>query len=250
MALLDDFNRADGAPGSNWSLNNAFLNIASNVLKHQSGGWTIGLWNQTSFGADQEVSAKIAYLDTSGYEWDLVLKAQDLNFAPDPPLIEVLYNPSNGNWEIWLHDGSNGWTQAGGSVNSPSSVGDIIRATAEADGTVTVYKNGGQVMQRDVSGIWAYYDQGGYIGVYCHSSGVNGQAFDDFSGGDLSAGVDVSVSDSIEVSDSPAAELLVSMSTSDNIEISDDPSVILPLETLSVAITPDTAMERGVAIYP
>jgi hypothetical protein len=50
--VLDNFNRANGAIGSNWSGQTGGYTIAANKLDVGNGGYIF--WNPSSFGAEQE----------------------------------------------------------------------------------------------------------------------------------------------------------------------------------------------------
>jgi hypothetical protein len=54
-SVLDDFNRANGGIGNNWSGYTLSFSISSNQLAVNASGNETGVyWNSVSFGADQE----------------------------------------------------------------------------------------------------------------------------------------------------------------------------------------------------
>ena len=94
------------------------------------------------------------------------------------------YNPQGGYVTVWsLYYGT--WTEHGSAVSVSFAAGDVLGASALANGTVEVYKNGGLIAtrQRDELGILC---SGGYIGLW--SVDAAAAAYDDFGGGTLSGG--------------------------------------------------------------
>src|SRR6185503_1934409 len=86
--ILDNFNRANGTIGSNWSGNTSGYAIASNRLDV---GTTEDIyWNTTSFGVNQEAFVTLTTIDPNATEIGLVLKAQS-NSGINPGEIEILY---------------------------------------------------------------------------------------------------------------------------------------------------------------
>ena len=68
--VLDDFNRANGAPGSNWTADIrdfgiALPSIASNQLARNA-DFNDGWWNPTTFHAYQEVFCTISAMPNNG----------------------------------------------------------------------------------------------------------------------------------------------------------------------------------------
>lgn len=72
MALLDDFNRANGAIGSNWlaAFGDSLPAINSNSAKGASAGWYGAVWapggTVASFGPDVECEYTLTAADTTG----------------------------------------------------------------------------------------------------------------------------------------------------------------------------------------
>jgi hypothetical protein len=108
--VLDDFNRADGAPGSSWDSNTTGYQVQSNALDVTTGGTVY--WN-TSFGADQEAHVTLTTIDTSAEEIDLLLKGQPGAYTCD--MLEVLYKPSSGTVEVWTC-AAEAWSQHGAAM--------------------------------------------------------------------------------------------------------------------------------------
>ncbi len=176
--VLDNFNRANGAIGANWSGGATHYTIASNQLDNLTGGDIY--WNSTTaFGADQEVYIKLAAIDTSGAEIDLMLKSQSKTTWTSG-LIEVLYNPVNRAVQVWTFSTAQGWVQRGADISVTFVNGDQFGARAKSNGQVEVYRNGALIGSRDVSG-WTFAASGGYIGVWVE--GAPNTLLDDFGGG-------------------------------------------------------------------
>lgn len=177
--VLDDFNRPDGALGSNWSGNTAGYTITSNQLGVISSGEQDIYWNVSPFGVGQVVTITLSTIDNTASEIGLVLKAQNIVDDP-PPMINVLYSPAAGYVQVWTYTQSQGWLQRGPEITTSFSNGDRFGAHARANGQVEVYKNGVSIGWRDVTG-WPYYSFDGYIGLF--NIDVGSTNLDDFSGG-------------------------------------------------------------------
>ena len=73
-------------------------------------------------------------------------------------MLVVQYNPQGGYVTVWgLYYGT--WTEHGSAVSVSFAAGDVLGASALANGTVEVYKNGGPIATRSVTS-WAYYASG------------------------------------------------------------------------------------------
>jgi len=171
-ALLDDFNRSDGAPGLTWLGAGESYAVAAQQLSCSA---CVGaaLWS-LPFGENQEVFGKLAAFDGAANEINLLLKAQGSSTCE---YIEVIYSPRDLHVRVdYCVEGK--WTEL-----EPTALllqpGDQLGARAHADGTVQVFANGALVTERDVS---AFPHAFGRIGV----NGVAGQSplrWDDFGGG-------------------------------------------------------------------
>jgi hypothetical protein len=180
-AILDNFNRANGAIGSSWAGSTSGYAIATNRLDAVSGGdiyWSSGL-----FGANQEAFVTLTNIDPAGLEIDLILKSQNLN-SYNGGLIEVLYEPANQRVQVWTYTSSQGWVQRGADLPVTFVNGDQFGARATSDGNVSVYRNGTLLGTRSVTA-WTYSASGGYIGFWLISA--NASLLDDFGGGAVSA---------------------------------------------------------------
>jgi len=163
--ILDDFNRADGAIGSNWSGNTSKYSISSNQLLVTSSNSNSDIyWSGQAFGADQEVYVTFANVHATAAEQDLILKSQS-NTTWGSGMIEVWYDAPGQRVQVWTWEWPAGWVQHGADIPVTFVNGDTFGARALANGNVEVYKNGELLGTRDVTS-WSYYAQGGYIGLW------------------------------------------------------------------------------------
>lgn len=183
-AILDNFNRADGPLGGNWSGDTSSYVIVSNQLHFYEDATNDLYWGPTSFGADQEVYVTFAHVDPQAGEQDLVLKAQS-NTYWGAGLLEVMYDAASQRAQVWSWDWPAGWVQHGADIPVAFADGDQFGARALANGTVEVYRNGELLATRDASA-WSHSDEGGYIGLWLLDADV--AILDDFGGGTVADG--------------------------------------------------------------
>ncbi len=174
--ILDNFNRANGSVGSNWTDNTNSYTVVSNQLNVGNGGTLY--WNAASFGANQEVYVTFKAIAASASEIDLLLKRQGAGWTDG--VIEVFYNPASSTVQVVTYKPAQGWVQRGANISVTFAVGDRFGARAKANGTVEVYKNGTLLGSRDVTA-WPDYASSGYIGLWNVSA--NTTVLDDFGGG-------------------------------------------------------------------
>lgn len=175
--ILDDFNRADGPIGANWSGDTAGYAIAANQL--DVGASEDIYWNVSPFGADQEVFVTLATIDPNADEIGLILKAQDTT-GNNTPMISVIYNPAGSYVQVWTYTNVQGWQQRGSNLSAAFSDGDQFGALAQVNGDVTVYKNGVAIGIRSASP-WPFHNEPGYIGLF--NINASNAVLDDFGGG-------------------------------------------------------------------
>ena len=179
--ILDSFNRANGAPGANWSGATTGYAVASNRLDVGTGS---ALFWGTQFGSDQEVFVTLTTIDAAGSEQDLLLKSQSKT-SWNSGVIEVWYDAVNKRVQVWTYSSAQGWVQRGTNISVTFVNGDTFGARARANGTVDVYRNGTVIASRDASA-WTYAASGGYIGLWYISAG--NAVVDDFGGGNVTGG--------------------------------------------------------------
>jgi phosphatidylserine/phosphatidylglycerophosphate/cardiolipin synthase-like enzyme len=184
-SILDDFNRANGGIGSNWSGNTGKYTVNANQLKVISNASNSDIyWSSQAFGADQEAYFTFSNVSATSKEQNLLLKSQS-NTTWGYGVLEVWYDAPNQRVQVWTYEWPAGWVQHGADIPVTFAVGDQFGARALADGTVEVYKNGTLLATRDITS-WLYYNQGGYIGLWF--SGAQNTKVDDFGGGAISGG--------------------------------------------------------------
>ncbi|HUM69777.1 MAG TPA: hypothetical protein PLK31_13140 [Chloroflexota bacterium] len=178
---MDDFNRANGVLGNNWSGKTVGYTINTNQLVVTSSGEQDIYWNSSSFGADQEAFFTLTTINLSSTEIGLGLKSQSSS-SFTPGIIDVLYDPISNVVQVWTYQSSQGWVQRGASIPVTFVNGDQFGARAKANGQVEVYRNGVLIGTRDVTA-WPYYAQGGYIGLFMFSA--SNTVLDNFGGGTM-----------------------------------------------------------------
>jgi glucose/arabinose dehydrogenase/PKD repeat protein len=160
--VVDDFNRADGPVGGSWvASTTAGLAIVSSQLA-QSSGFASAVWNGATFGADQEVFVTLNAITASSPEHDLLLKVQGQSW--DTGHLEVRYDATQSRVLVSTYTPATGWRLWSQSGTITFAAGDRFGARALSDGSVTVFKNGVQVLSSSVAG-WAYAGNGGRIGL-------------------------------------------------------------------------------------
>ncbi|MCL4260754.1 MAG: hypothetical protein KJZ52_09020, partial [Anaerolineales bacterium] len=160
--ILDNFNRANGALGHNWSGNKSKYAINANRLKViSSASNSDAFWSSGPFGADQEAYFTFSDVGATATEQDLLLKSQS-NSTWGHGVLEVLYDAPNQRAQVWTYEWHAGWVKHGADIPVTFANGDQFGARAFADGSVEVYKNGTLLAVRDISS-WSYYNQGGYM---------------------------------------------------------------------------------------
>ncbi|MCK6540457.1 MAG: bifunctional metallophosphatase/5'-nucleotidase, partial [Anaerolineales bacterium] len=181
VSLLDDFNRANGALGRDWTGNKSKYRIMNNQLFVRSNDANSDIYWKEPFGADQEAFVTFAKVSKKATEQNLLLKAQS-NKTWGDGVIEVLYDAKMQAVQVWTWEWPKGWVKYGDDIPATFSDGDVFGARALANGMVEVYRNGELIGSRDVT-TWRFYDKGGYIGLWF--IGARGAVLDDFGGGTL-----------------------------------------------------------------
>jgi hypothetical protein len=187
-ALLDDFNRADGALGANWRQAAAAYgppSIASHVVA--LGAYSSALWTPNSFSQDQEayatsdqtaiaqgnVSILLRFTNTGGdgtesgyivdFDWvdgsTVGIAATRLDPGVSYNFIGYQNCPASG----WLYFGA-------------SMIGNTISAYTSVDGVHWTL---------GVTFTDATYPRSGYVGFRTNNAPASGQTLDDFGGGGL-----------------------------------------------------------------
>lgn len=184
--VLDTFNRADGAPGANWSdeviVNYFRLLISSNTLKEDPAafGFDSNYWNPSTFGPDCEVYATFATVGTNG--------AGVVARLTSPGASENFYWLTANAFDTRLYKHVAGVrTQIGSTISVLFAAGDGIGLSCTGSSIECWRKPSGGAWgviatrtDSDVSGA-------GYIGVLTDSTN-KAWSFDDFGGGSIVTG--------------------------------------------------------------
>ena len=190
--VLDNFNRADGGVGTNWSglTGTRYYRIASQRVDVGNGGaiyWRSG----NAPGVNQEAFVTLTTVDPNGSEHGLLLKVQGgANPGWSKGVIEVIYdataNAGAGAVRVETYKPSSGWyVYPSGNVTYQS--GDQFGARVLAAGDVWIYRNCAVVARVTLtSADQAFFNtKGGRIGLWF--SNAAGAFFDDLGGGTASA---------------------------------------------------------------
>ena len=184
----DNFNRANGAPGANWSLftaGAANLAIVSNELKNSAGEWQGATWAAPIPGKDHRVGYTVGSIVP-----DIVYMFVRGN--PDNQVLVGVY--ANGNLKMYTQNGDyitgDGIEQTTGSLGTACATGQKI--TFEAVGHNYIVKLNGvtKLTWTDSGGVFDPYTDFSHrlvtFGVYPYVTGT--AAIDDFIADDLSSG--------------------------------------------------------------
>ncbi|HEY0735859.1 MAG TPA: S8 family serine peptidase [Herpetosiphonaceae bacterium] len=183
-AVLDNFNRPNGALGPSWAgatSTNNYL-IASQRVDVRSDGSIY--WNSGSpFGVNQEAFVTLNVVDTNVDKQGLLLKLQGTFPALDGA-ISVTYIPTRGGLHVETFQPSGFKTMypaMGGTLQN----GDRLGAQALANGQVLIYKNCTLVDTTTLNAIdQSFFNtRGGRIGLWFGEA--RDAFFDDFGGGNV-----------------------------------------------------------------
>jgi len=179
VGLLDDFNRANGPLGTNWSGNQAKYRILGNQLIVWSNASNSDVYWKEVFGVDQEAFVTFTNVNTKAPEQILLLKSQS-NKTWGDGVVEALYDARNQIVQVWTWEWPKGWVKYGNDIPATFAIGDTFSARAYGNGMVEVYRNGVLLGERDITS-WSHYAKGGYIGLWF--IGARGTTLDNFGGG-------------------------------------------------------------------
>jgi hypothetical protein len=173
--LLDDFNRADGRLGANWSGSTASsqYRIVGQRVDVGTGGPLY--WNRDNFGADQEAFVTLSRIDRYGHH-SILLKVQ--GGTPDwaNGTIDIFYDGGRVGVETYVP--GQGWRTLA-TWKRTLRDGDQLGGRALANGTVLVYINCELIGQANAGSF--FVNKGGRIGLWFFSAGS--ALLDDFGGG-------------------------------------------------------------------
>jgi hypothetical protein len=178
-AVLDNFNRANGALGSQWIGTLSNLSIKTNVVAQTASGSPAPIWKGTIFGADQEAYITLVAITSNAPEHDLLLKCQGTSTSAGA--IQIRYDARVKKIYVATCTPGSGWTTRG-TITQTLAAGDQLGARAYANGNVEVYRKGAKLATVSVSA-WTYAKNGGRIGFAL--SNATATRLDNFGGGSL-----------------------------------------------------------------
>lgn len=180
--FTDNFNRADGDPGVNYTTLTGGWDIVSNALQANSSGDNF-LFRNDTLANDQEVYATLAITGTDNYT-SVAVRASGASFAALNAYV-FSTDPYTGGGSSAIQKAVAGSFSTLKSVSAAFADGDEIGikvVTVGADAVITVYKNGVQVdTYTDTSSPHA----SGKAGLGNYRVGGTQPKFDDIHGGDV-----------------------------------------------------------------
>ena len=136
-SAYDNATRANGSIGSNWTIQQNGLNVASNQIQGTIGAQSnAGFWNANSFPANQFAQATITALNgTNDFPGVTVL-------ASGTGSSSTYYDCVENSTTIFMQRIVNSGTTNLTNTASTGAVGDLLRLEAAPGGALTCYKNG------------------------------------------------------------------------------------------------------------
>ena len=136
-SAYDNATRANGAIGSNWTIQQNGLNIASNQIQGTIAAQSnSGFWNANAFSANQFAQATVTALNgTSDFPGVTVL-------ASGTGASSTYYDCVESSTTIFIQRVVNAGTTNLTNTASTGAVGDVLRLEVASGGSLTCYKNG------------------------------------------------------------------------------------------------------------
>jgi hypothetical protein len=136
-SAYDNATRGNGAIGSNWSVEQNGLNIASNQIQGTTTSVNSAFWNVGAFAASQFAQVTITALNgTTDFPGVSVLAS---GTGASSTYYDCLENSTNIYIQRVVNTAATNLTSAA----STGAVGDLLRLEVAPGGTLTCYKNGG-----------------------------------------------------------------------------------------------------------
>jgi len=158
--VSDNFNRANGGLGSNWTTlsGTAAPQIVSNTVQPSSSGTlNSAYWSANTFGSNQYAAA--SFPNSSGTHYGPAIAVRLSNSKG----YILWYGNSANTVSIWRMDNLSSWTQLKGSARLTIAATDVWQLQAVGS-TLTAYQNGKQIITTTdthyttgAPGIWMYY---------------------------------------------------------------------------------------------
>src|ERR1700691_2453746 len=160
VTVSDNFNRANGGLGSNWTTlgGTTAPQIVNNTAQPGSAGTlNSAYWSASTFGSNQYAAA--SFPNSSGTNYGPAIAVRLSNSTG----YFLWYGNSDDTVSIWRMDSSSSWTELKASAELTVSPTDVWQLQAVGS-TLTGYQNGKQVVTTTDSnyttgapGIWMYY---------------------------------------------------------------------------------------------
>lgn len=181
-SILDNFNRADGGPGANWTNIANGLEIVSNECAGSMAApdGNVGAWNVEMFG-DSEADLTITNIGENGDSVYVLIRLTSLTTSFDGYGILWTRDDVNGDALSLLRFDDGEETIIDGPVGQDISIGDAVGIRCNGNIITGYYKAGGGAYIEILHATDSTYVAAGYIGM-----GTTGDAVrvDNFGGGD------------------------------------------------------------------
>ena len=138
----DDFNRADGGLGANWTaISDGGMSIASQQVIGTAGALTGDLWSAGSFGSDQSSQVQVTSTQLTGGQWvGAAVRAQ--NGGLNAYVGIYYWNSGSPVLQLFKRTGASNWTQLGSTFSSgPLAAGTQLQVTAVGS-AISFWQNG------------------------------------------------------------------------------------------------------------
>ncbi|MCL4295699.1 MAG: hypothetical protein KJ077_08225 [Anaerolineae bacterium] len=182
-STLDDFNRANGSPGANWSgVVPNFLNtcaISGNRLGSETNDFGAAIF-QTQFDANQEVFAEIPVLPDENYAIALIFRCLSPTSAEDCYYLEYKHRSDESLRTLSINKGFSVHVTLGSTIIS-FSPGDWFGARAVGSTLIAYRKAAGDDRYQEIFRVSDSAYNGEYIGAACLDLGTG--RLDNFGGG-------------------------------------------------------------------
>ncbi len=180
MAVLDDFNRADGSPidaTHPWVRSGAQAVIDAGALGLSGAGDVV--WDAV-FAPTQEVFARVP---VASWPKQFLLHMKCQGTSPASAHVSVYYDVSAPTSQLVVEsfDPASGYVTHG-AVPVTLAAGDVVGARARADGVMELYRNGVQTGSVSFAS-WAFAAQAGRVGMGWWGANLATFRADDFGGG-------------------------------------------------------------------
>jgi hypothetical protein len=142
----DDFNRANGSLGSNWTdMAEGGMAISSDAVSGGNGNGNTGdMWSANTFNSDQFSQIELTGTQLTGGQWiGVTVRAQ--SGGQDGYTGLYFWNYGNSMLMLFKRTGGN-WTQLGGSVPTGPLAGGTVLEVEASGSTISMLENGSQVI--------------------------------------------------------------------------------------------------------